>query len=107
MGHRLGDDHSSRGVAVIGFDYMFVTDGNIYSRDEWETSDEKDIDPSKVLKVLVVRDMRSKALFAHAVTAKGADVDGFAVQCVVEDVLWLGYLRVILKSDNEPAIVRL
>ena len=67
----------------------------------------KDVDPSKVLKVLVVRDMRSKAIFAHAVTAKGADIDGFAVQCVVEDVLWLGYSRVILMSDNEPAIVRL
>ena len=57
--------------------------------------------------MLVVRDMRSKALFAHAVTAKGADADGFAVQCVVEDVLWLGYPRVILKSDIEPAIDRL
>ena len=102
MGHRLGDDHSSRGVAIVGFDYMFVTDGNIYSRDEWASCAEKDVDPSKVLKVLVVRDMRSKAIFAHAVTAKGADVDGFAVQCVVEDVLWLGYSRVILKGIMNP-----
>ena len=23
MAHRLGDDHSERGVAVVGFDYMF------------------------------------------------------------------------------------
>ena len=22
MGHRLGDDHSSRGVAIVGFDYV-------------------------------------------------------------------------------------
>jgi hypothetical protein len=79
----------------------------VYTRDEFETCDECDIDPARVLKVLVVRDMRSKALFAHAVTVKGADADGFAVQCVVEDVLWLGYSRIILKSDNEPAIVRL
>ena len=108
MGHRLGDEHCNRGVAIVGFDYMFVTDGNAYSRDEWDASDEKSVvDPANVLKVLVVRDMRSKALFAHAVVAKGADAEGFAVQCVVEDVLWLGYSRVILKSDNEPAIVRL
>ena len=55
MGHRLGDDHSSRCVAIVGFDYMFVTDGNIYNRDEWVSCDEKDVDQSKVLKVLVVR----------------------------------------------------
>lgn len=108
MGHRLGDDHSNRGVAVVGFDYMFVTNDNVYTRDEFEASVdyERDPDVGRVMKVLVVRDMRSKALFAHAVAVKGPDADGFAVQCIVEDVLWLGYPRVILKSDNEPAIVR-
>ena len=44
-------------VLVSAFDYMFVTDGNIYSRDQWASCDEKDVDPSKVLKVLVVGDM--------------------------------------------------
>ena len=107
MGHRLGDDHSERGVAVVGVDYMFLTQKDVYSRLEWATCDEKDIDESLVLKVLVVRDMRSKALFAHAVTVKGSDDAGFAVQCLVDDIAWLGYSRVILKSDNEPAIVRL
>ena len=107
MGHHLGDDHSERGVAVVGFDYMFLTQKNLYSRSEWASCVEKDIDPSLVLKILVVRDMRSKSLFAHAVEAKGSDEAGYAVQCLVDDVAWLGYSRVILKSDNEPAIVRL
>ena len=32
---------------------------------------------------------------------------GFAVSSLVEDVRWLGYSKLILKSDNEPAIVKL
>ena len=31
----------------------------------------------------------------------------FAVDAIVESVLWLGYSRVIRKSDNEPAIMKL
>ena len=52
-GHRAGDDHSARGVAVIGFDYMFLTGKNCYSRDEWECCDEKDLDEADILKILV------------------------------------------------------
>ena len=105
MRHRVGDDHSCRGVAIVAFDYMFMTENKVYTREELGGA--SDVDPGRVLKILVVRDLRSKALFAHAVAAKGADADGYAVDAVVKDVLWLGYSRVILKSDNEPAIVRL
>ena len=35
------------------------------------------------------------------------DDKGFAVDALVEDVRWLGYSRVTLKSDNEPAVVKL
>ena len=38
---------------------------------------------------------------------KGIDEKRFSVDMVVEDVLWLGYSKVLLKSDNEPAIVKL
>ena len=107
MGHRVGDDRSERGVAVIGFDYMFLTQKDVYSRAEWDSCPEKDIDERFVLNIFLVRDMKSKAIFAHAVAAKGSDDAGFAVQCLVDDITWLGYSRVILKSDNEPAIVRL
>ena len=106
MAHRSGDDHSERGVALIGFDYMFLTSGDLYTRHEWNESEEKVVDPKLVLKVLVVRDMKSKSVFAHAVRCKGSDEDGYAVQCLVDDIKWLGYSRVILKSDNEPAILK-
>ena len=38
---------------------------------------------------------------------KGSDEEGYAVQCLIDDVKWLGFSKVILKSDNEPAIVKL
>ena len=107
MQHHLAGDYDERGVATVGFDYMFVTATNVYSRVEWSEAAEDKVDERKVLKVLVVRDFKSKALFAHAVRCKGSDVDGFAVQCVIDDLKWLGYSKVILKSDNEPAIVKL
>ena len=107
MGHSASD-HAERGIAIVGFDYMFLTSNELYTRAEWEESAEKkELDPSRVLKILVVRDSKSKAIFAHAVRCKGSDEDGHAVQCVVDDVKWLGYTKVILKSDNEPAIRKL
>ena len=36
---------------------------------------------------------------------KGLDDKGFIVHCVADDVAWLGYYRVISKSDNEAGIV--
>ena len=54
-----------------------------------------------------MRDSKSKAVFAHVVPAKGIDEKGFSVDALVSDVKWLGYTKVTLKSDNEPAIVKL
>ena len=59
------------------------------------------------MKILVIRDSRSKAVFAHVVPQKGLDEKGYAVSALVEDIKWLGYSSVTLKSDNEPAIVKL
>ena len=59
------------------------------------------------IKVLVVRDNRSKAVFAHTVPVQGADEGGFAVKAIVDDVVWLGYTKLVLKTDNEPAILKL
>ena len=39
------------------------------------------------IKVLVFRDNRSKAVFAHTVLVKGADEEGFAVKAIVDDVV--------------------
>ena len=55
----------------------------------------------------MVKDTRSKSVFAFAVPQKGIDQKRFAVDAFVESVLWFGYGRVILKSDNAPSIINL
>ena len=84
----------------MSFDYCFIGDkGDIV------TQIEADEEPGSI-KVLVVRDNRSKAVFAHTVPVKGADEGGFAVKAIVDDVVWLGYTKLVLKTVNELAILK-
>ena len=88
-------------AAIVSMDYMFVTKkGDVV--DELEGADDPD-----ALKVLVVQDSKSKSVFAFAIPRKGIDEKRFAVDKVVDSVLWLGYSQVVLKSDNEPAVTKL
>ena len=98
QGHSNVESHS---IAMISMDYLFVTRKGIFAENEsgWDDPD--------ALKVLVVKDTKSKSVFAFAVPQKGIDEKRFAVDAIVESVLWLGYSKVILKSDNEPAIMKL
>ena len=87
---------------TISFDYAFLSDGDeVKSQEAFESAGES------AIKVLVVRDDKSKAIFGHVVPQKGVDEKGFSVSALVEDVRWLGYTKLILKSDNEPSIVKL
>ena len=85
----------------MSFDYAFIGDkGEITSQEQAETEE-------GYIKVLVVRDSESKALFGHVVPRKGVDEQGFAVAQITADVEWLGYTKVMLKTDNESAILKL
>ena len=55
----------------------------------------------------MAKDTKSKCIFAHAVQSKGPGEDRYAVNALVKDIKWLGYGRLGLKCDNEPAIVKL
>ena len=88
---------------MIAFDYLFITRGKILKKEELSDEDKAHIK----LKILVVKDTKSKVVFAHAVRQKGVDDEGYAVARVTEDVQWLGYTKLILKTDGERAIVRL
>ncbi len=57
-----------------------------------------------MVKAVLVRDMETKCLFAHAVPCKGADEEDYVASMVASDVLCLGHIEVILKGDNEPAL---
>ena len=95
-------DKDFRATPVVSFDYAFLSDrGEIVSREEFDEA------ADGAAKVLVIRDSKSKSVFAHVVPSKGVDEAGFSVSALVEDVQWLGYAKLTLKSDNEPAIVKL
>ena len=102
-GRGIGDQHRAgpeSTVPVISFDYLLVTKKGIKLKGQAQ--------PGEVLlKILVVKDSMSKVISAHVVRSKGVEDDGYAVEKLKRDILWFGYSRVTLKSDNEPAIVAL
>ena len=74
------------GVApIVSFDYAFLSDReDIVDKAGFEASGDG------AVKVLVVKGVKSKSLFGHVVLKKGLDEKGFSVNCLVEDVRWLG-----------------
>ena len=58
-----------------------------------------------VVKVLVLYCCINRSLFAHAVRRKRADEHVF--QQIIDNIAWLGHVRLVLRSDNEPAILAL
>ena len=95
-------DKDERSTPVVSFDYAFISDvGEITTETEFEAAGDG------AAKMIVVRDGKSESVFAHVVPVKGIDEKGFAVSSPVEDVKRLGYNKIVLKSDNKPAIVKL
>ena len=69
-GRGTGEQHRPAGtstIPVIAFDYLFITREKILLREELTDEEEK----NAVLKVLVVKDTKSRTIFAHAVFQKG------------------------------------
>ena len=103
MGRGVGEPHK-RGpegcVPVIAFDYLMITRSGVFTR-------QQEAHGEIILKILVVEDTRSRYIGADVVSVKGVGADRYAAEKLRNDVLWLGYPKVLLKSDNEPAIVAL
>ena len=77
---------------TIGIDYM-------YMHSEQEKEEEKG------MPIIVAKDNRTKMITARVVPSKG--LDSYAVQSVKRMIERLGYKKIIMKSDNEPAILAL
>ena len=80
-------DVGEQGVAEVGLDYAFI-------RKEGE---------SQTQTILVLKDRLSRALRAWVLRAKGACLDE-SVECAVEGIKQLGHVKVLLRTDNEPAL---
>ena len=103
-GRATGEQHLARKdqkqITTFSMDYLYLTKSRVVEREALLDGEEVE------MKVLVAKDSQTKTLFAHAVVAKGSDEEGYAITRIVEDIAWLGHTRMILKSDNEPAILK-
>ena len=59
------------------------------------------------VRVIVGYCSSSRSPFMHVVPSQATSMDKFAAERIVEDIVYLGHTRVILRSDNEPALVAL
>ena len=89
----------------MSIDYMFLSPKGIVLKSEVENRWEDP--PEDCTRVLAGMCSASKVVFAFAVPQKGADADGYAAKSLSENVSWLGHARLAIRSDNEPAIVKL
>ncbi len=101
-----GEQHRRRteakSISVFAFDYLLLDPaGNALKKEDMTAETEVG------LKILVAHDSKGKACFAHVVPQKGIDADHYAVDVLLKDIRWLGYTRISLRSDNEPAILKL
>ncbi len=104
-------------IPRIGLDYWYITTGTIKQRKELAdvyplTGDgdaalEEARKKRDVMKCLIVRCHESKAVFAHAIPVKGDDEDHYVADLIASDVAFMGHIRLLLKSDNEPALLKL
>ena len=100
---------------MIGLDYWYITETGIHRREEigfqQNSEDEAKLMASRqdgnIVKCILIRDYASKNVFGHVVPCKGLDEDNYVVKLVIEDLSWLGHTRIILKSDQERALVAL
>ncbi len=119
-GKAIGEQHvrSTRvsDVPVVAADYFFLTSGegdigvNVKLRSEIDMDDstmDAERREGRLVKCLIFRCHMSKAVFTWAVPYKGDGEDGYVTGLVATALKWLAYTRVIIKCDNEPALVAL
>lgn len=82
MQHRRVD-HSDNLIPTLSMDYGFLGDG---------------------LPFVVLRDRKSKAIFAHLLPHKGVAYSSFPERALLRNLAFLGYKRLVLKSDQESSL---
>ena len=125
--HRRGQEST---LPVIGIDYFFITSQGVRTTEE-VMEELAHAQPANsgppigatqtpagkrnelmararsrgdAVKCLLIRDHLSKSVFAHVVPHKGVDESNIVADMVLSDLEWLGYSRIILKTDGEPAV---
>ena len=99
---RQKDEESD--IPKLASDYFFIGQRRPASRQERE-QEEAQAERDGQTPIIVLKDTKSKALFAHACPCKGAHES--VVTRLVADLNTLGYKRVLVRTDGEPAILDL
>jgi len=114
--HRPKTDGRHKTIPTVAFDYFFLTAGGVQRREELTEYPDDDEGSRKlvearhaglIVKVLLMKCSATKVVLGHVVPCKGVDEEPHVVKLVACDVAWLGHSRVLLKSDNEPSLVKL
>jgi hypothetical protein len=92
-------------VPLISCDYLFITQKGIFSRNGLSEEERENS-----LTVLVIYCSANRSIFAHAVPKKGLGQDlgpeGYLIEQIRDDILWLGHHQIMIRSDNEPALLQ-
>ena len=115
LGEQRGGLKQSHAVPLVGMDYVFTTTDGFQLRGELKhpqtAEGEKalleDRRHGRIVKCILVRCTETKCMFAHVVPCKGNDEDGYVVDLICSDIAWLGHAKLLLKSDNERALLSL
>ena len=91
------EEKESKRIPTCSMDYFFMGSEGLSFDDPTTERD--------VLPMVAVYDHGSRVTFAHPCPRKGDD--RHIVREVCSDLEWLGYKRIVLKSDQEPAIMAL
>ena len=92
--HRSGV-HAKSAVPVVAMDFAYVD----------QLGDQAEGEVSESTPTLVMKGDHSGARFAHAIANKSCS--STTIQLIVDTISGLGHEQVILKSDQEPAIIAL
>ena len=82
-------------------DYAYLTKNGIFAREELAAEEREGAS-----RILVMYCSATHTPFADGVPRKGADAEGYVVECLKRNVFWLGHFTVTIRSDNEPALVQ-
>ena len=119
LGQQRGHGLRESDVPIVACDYFYITAaGELGGRSDLEKlgymagaeGDVKILEDRRsgqLVKCILTKCFKFKVIWAHVIPVKGMDEDGFVVDLVTSDISWLGHTRVIVKSDNEPALVKL
>ena len=89
-------------IPIIHMDYACLSEKGLFRLSELSEEDRE-----HSVRVIVGYCSSSGSPFMHVVPGKATSMDKFATERIVEDIVYLGQTRVILRSDSEPALLAL